>query len=614
MGCTNSTPGGGPGARPAQNTAAEQMRQIELPDVQWEINKEWSETMEAEWKNAFERGNAKKFRASFQPFLDYTVRKWLDKAEPACAKAGTIEDMGETTLCVGGRKSKYPAKTVLTLDDDFTGVIYSAAMIIAPPLKGKGADEPWMKAGAALQTEEMREAKRHMLTLFTLMLEENANIKHALIHVFMGADLVSCKFSTTANEPTITMLPHQDKPNEQFVSGNEDLRQAALADPENMPVQFPSLMFTTAYQRAEREYPGCTTWDEGEFPFTVDGVPYQYPTRLLVARDFNKISERVDSTFFEVVTFKDPNDSTDAFLVRNSDPDKDPGGIVCTTLILGIDPKVIWPKCGDYTDSPAIAAAEKALHEHVKTLHKNGKVRACAVRICIGTERKNSKFVGDVGTITPEAMGPEFQTVHESNRRQYADLSGFLLSLKEQPKHELFESESHFQAIKEHMRTRAQENPEFFNAIVPQVAVMSAKHFLSTNFPGCEVVDEGEFPATLPDGTEMKIADTRLILAKDPKQEPKSIIAALHIVPNPTGGEDTFMVKGKKNWLESKEMKGAEYALLELLKKFYAEGKVSEVDCMAQVMMETDATIYQFVEGSKFIDYSDERMAQFKWY
>ncbi|VUC32656.1 unnamed protein product [Clonostachys rosea] len=609
MGCTNSTPGDGPGARPAQNTAVEQTLQIELPDVQWEINKEWSEIMEAEWKNASANGNAKKFRASFQPFLDFAVRKWLDKAEPACAEAGTIEDMGETNLRVGGRKIKYPAKVVLTLDDDFTGVVYSGTMIIIPPLKGKGADEPWMKAGAALQTEEMRGAQRHMLTMFTLMREDNVNLKHALIHVFMGADLVSCKFTTTANEPTITMLPHQDKPNEQFVSGNENLRQSALGDPENFPVQFPSLMFTTMYQRFESEYPGCTTWDEGEFPFTVDGVPYQYPTRLLAARDFNKMSERVDSSFFKVMT-----DSSDAFLSRNLDPEKDPGGIVCMTLILGIDPKVIWPSCGDYTDSPAVAAAEKALHEHVKTLHKNGKVRACAMRISIGSDRKNSKFVGDVAAIVPEPKRSEPQTVPESKRRQCTDLDGFLLSVKEQPKHELFESESHFQAIKEHMRVRVQENPEFFNAIVPQVAVMSAKHFLSANFPGCEVVDEGEFPVTLPDGTEIKVADARLILAKDPKQEPKSIVAALHVVPNPGGGEDTFMVKGKKNWLESKEMKGAEYALLELLKKLHAEGKVSEVDCMAQVMMETDATIYQFVEGSKFIDYSDERMAQIKWY
>lgn len=134
--------------------------------------------------------------------------------------------------------------------------------------------------------------------------------------------------------------------------------------------------------------------------------------------------------------------------------------------------------------------------------------------------------------------------------------------------------------------------------------ITSAKTFMKINFPGCEVSDEGGFPFMM-NGEEHIICDSRLILCKDPKQEPKSIVAAMHVVPK--------VMHEAYGWLDTKEMKAAEIGLLELMKRLYQQGKISEVDCMAQVMFGVDASYYRFVDGEKFVDYSEEEEKRFKW-
>lgn len=49
------------------------------------------------------------------------------------------------------------------------------------------------------------------------------------------------------------------------------------------------------------------------------------------------------------------------------------------------------------------------------------------------------------------------------------------------------------------------------------------------------------------------------------------------------------------------------------MKLWYKEGKICEKDCMAQVMIGTDADIYKFIDGVRFEDYSDEQMNQLRW-
>ncbi|KAF9786518.1 hypothetical protein IL306_002716 [Fusarium sp. DS 682] len=176
---------------------------------------------------------------------------------------------------------------------------------------------------------------------------------------------------------------------------------------------------------------------------------------------------------------------------------------------------------------------------------------------------------------------------------------------------ELMELESQFEAIKEHMNEQAKTTtPDKLISQAMTVAPITARMFLSVNFPDCEISDEGPFPIIHADGTETLDPEARLMVARDPKQEPSSVVAAINMVPCLGEGVSIF---SDKDWLETLEMKEADDRLLWLLKKWHAQGKVSKVDCMAQTLMVEDVTIYKFVGGERFEDYSDERMSQFKW-
>ncbi|KAH8896910.1 hypothetical protein GQ53DRAFT_743413 [Thozetella sp. PMI_491] len=496
----------------------------------------------------------------------------------------------------------------LTLDDHFTGVLYASTLIVARPQKLKRGvqndDSIWMTPGAALDTPEMKGAQDSLLAGLAHVQKTNeGSVNYAVVQIFMGATKVTCKFNTVTSEPTIKLVISEA--GDKFKESNENLRRQALQAPEDWRGTFQSISFGTVVHRRTLDHPGSTVWDEGEFPFSIDGAPYARPTRLLVARSFEKMSEDIDATVFQLVGEVTDYISTPVRLLRNLTPEKDPGGIVSVTVLLAVDPDVIWPEYDVYMETPAFKAAEAAVLEHVKRLHKRGKVQRCAVFVAMGADQKMYKFVGDkiIEPVNDEEHASESLTA--SVKQQYTNLDGFGVQLEEQPKHELFDSESHFQAFKHRFLEKAQQNPDVYARMAPHVSIMAATHMLTINFPGCDVSDEGEFPATLRDGSEIKIADTRLLVVRDPKQEPKSIVAVTHVVPRP--------IAQLSGWLDTPEMKAADEVLLKLLQKYHKEAKVSEKDCMAQVMMGTDATIYQFVDGERFEDYSDERMAQLKW-
>jgi hypothetical protein len=223
----------------------------------------------------------------------------------------------------------------------------------------------------------------------------------------------------------------------------------------------------------------------------------------------------------------------------------------------------------------------------------------------MGTDMAKYKLVGEKSEMTQMTQDLAENTDANPVKKLGED---FHIKLEEQEKHELWQSESHFQAMKRQINERAAENPERYAAMMPMIALQSATHILEANFPGCEISNEGEFPVIV-DGSTMRLADTMLVYAKDPKKEKNNVIAVMHLVPSPKG--EGWAAVGT-SWLDTVEMKAAEKALLDLLKQWYVEGRIAE-DCMAQVMMGTDATIYRFVDGERFEDYSEERMAQWKW-
>jgi hypothetical protein len=473
-------------------------------------------------------------------------------------------------------------------------------MVLAVPVKqDQGGSEP----GAMLNTPEMDAAKKAILTMMARMEQVGTNLKHAEAQIVLGADMLRCKFKVGKQEPTINVL--QDRNGAQIDAVNLKMHQEVSADPQSAQAiqgHFMPMTFRNAVDLLAKKNPGCTVWDGGELPFSVDGAPYPLPTRLLVARRFGNTEGEVAATHYRVLSPTSEPSETPIGLLRSSEPQGALQEIVYVDFLVGIPMDVLWPAPGTYARKPAMTAAVIAFLEFLKKLNGEGRLHRCVAEIEMGADRLKFSFVGDKSE-------PAISLNGTAATMAYTDLSYFNVELEEQKQHELFKSESQFQAIKQMMQERARQDPERFTARAPMIALMAAQFFLDTNFPGCETSDEGEVPVTI-NGQAMALSNTRLTVSKAAGRSTNNIVAAIMSVPLPSQGGWTAATE--ERWLETKEMKAAEEALLAILKRWYSEGRIAD-DCMAQVMMGTDATIYRFVGGEKFEDYDDERMKQFTW-
>jgi hypothetical protein len=577
-------------------------------EVVWEVDEGWKtinqlflEKTEAEGEEGKEIA-----RASQQPHEIFTaVRSWIGNRYPDCARAGTIEEMEESGAGIRTTEGccNWPSKQFVTLDSCFTGVMLASSFIIAVPLK---EGEAWPTPGAMLNTPEMEGAKKQMVTMFQMMEQQQFNMDHTEIHIFMGADMVRGKWRPSTKEPTINMF--QDKPTREFKKSNDQVAKMVRKNPGEAKGQYLPVVFNAILKRMHSTVQGATVWDEGELPFQVNGIPYPYATRVLVTRDFSQIDRGVEATHYKVAK-PDSDLHKDVLprLSRNAEPEKDPGGIVHVMLVCAISPDILWPLCGDFAKKPEIKAAETALFDLLKKWNREGKVQRCLAELAIGADKISYSFVGEKFDAPIPTDG---KNLADLPKKIEGDIEGFSIRMLEQPKHELFESEGHFQAIKAIMRERMLQNPERYKALAQETAKATVCHFLEKNYPGCEVTYEGEFTTTV-DGIPTKIPDTVLSVARDPKKEKNNIIAAIYSIPLPNG--ELQLPNDPKSWVNSQEMKDAVAALLVVMKQWYKEGKISDDDCMAQVMIGVDVDTYQFLDGERFEDYSEERMKQFNW-
>ncbi|KAF4332001.1 alpha beta-hydrolase [Fusarium beomiforme] len=654
MGCSSSTLVGDdtPAPRPAKNKSQQKPdpASLTLPEVTWETDKTWAEWLCVKEQELITARRHNELPSSYQELVFKSAREYLAKMYPECEANGTIEDIGECHICMGAGhcsgddKCKSPTSSFLVLDASFTGIVHSLAVIIAKsPAKlephttesqqgedstqtGSNEHQTWLIPGRELDSPEMRAAKYAMLQKVAYIKADGVNVNHALINIFIGADLVTCRFDASPKPPTINCCTPE------LPKGMVNAMNGIAKDTKKAPHAFRGIFapnwFRRTVQNCSRGYEGSTVWDEGPLPFKLPNRRiYHEPTRLLVTRMYDKMTEKIDEISFTATPPPFPgteNETSDTVtLVRKADPTKEPGGIVRITLVIGISKAVIWPNIGDYAKTSTMQAGEKAVMEYAKSLHANGVLDRCVIRVYMGTDESVFKFVGD-----PKSLVAETRPLpHPTELGTASGLAGastaqdpmtdksleidFGLKIALQPKHELMGSESQFQAIKQYMTDKAKDKTQDqLKEQAMMIAPMTARMFLSVNFPGCEVSDEGPFPIIHPDGTETLDHDTRLLVARDPKQEPGSVVAAINVVPYPAVRASIF---SDKNWLETPEMKEADDRLLQLLKKWYVQGKTSKVDCMAQTMMVKDATIYKFVDGERFEDYSEERMSQFKW-
>lgn len=534
------------------------------------------------------------------------VRDWLASEYPECDKEGTIEDLGEATVIpTSYGPCKYKGKQFLTLDSNYTGVTYALTLVLALPATA-GEEHINMEPGAMLNTPEMDAAKDVAVRMMAMTEQAGTNVDHCDAHVIIGADMLRCKFKCGYQQPTITPLHEQNA--EQIAAIHDRIAQEVHNDPEarvTLAGKFLPMHFRNAIKVLTGRHGGCTVWDGGEFPFGFGEERSDLPARLLVVRRFASTADEIAATHYRVLTPDTTPNEDPVTIVRGIRPDVAFDGAVVRVLLYVATPSdAIWPTTGDYAKKPTMTAAVMTLLEHLKKLNKQGKIQRCMVEVEMGADRLRLSFVGD--RIEPQGAN---STMEAKASKDYTSLDGFSVRLEEQRKHELFESESQFQAIKQMMHERAQQDPSRFAGRAPMIAQMAANHFLEMNYPGCAISDEGEMPVTI-EGQTITIPDTRLVIGKDPVKSHQNVIAALMLVPLPEQG--SWIASTEKSWLDTKEMAEAETALLTVLKQWYIENKIA-TDCMAQVMMGTDVTIYRFVDGQRFEDYDEERMKQFQW-
>ncbi|KAJ6440220.1 transcriptional activator xlnR [Purpureocillium lavendulum] len=628
MGCAASSPEADrPSRRAESRNGGPSFAEISLPDVKWDVDQKWTEQLAGLEFQAIELNGHDDFLKRYPDILFQLARERLEREYPECAREGTIAGLSAESFCVDGNPCAYPCQKTVCLDDSRGGIVYASTMVIAKPLLVRPAADASHQTpknavpGVELDGPEMRSAKDMTLRELCAMRAQGINVRHAVVNIAVGADMVLCQLDTSATSPTILHRPPE--PSDSFKKDNRMIARKARSESQLCRGMFLSQLVKSVITQGRRQCSEYTVWDQGKLPFYVKGKLYPEPTRLLVTRKLSLLEARdMEADVFEAHSAIDDilDDDVDKIeLFRATNPGQEFGDIIDVTLVVATSMDVTWPDTGAYRKSQAFKAAEQAVQQHVKGLYSQGKVQRCTIYVTMGVDRSMFKFVGnptspaqavreasDQQPIVSEANSPSAQ--NDSLKKDFG------ITLTPQAKQGLFASQGHFEACKETLRKKAETtSPEYLRAREVFVAPMAARHFLEINFPNCVVSDEGPFPAVLPDGTEVLLEETRLLVARDPEQEPRSIVAAINVVPRPGGPDSEPGLFSSKSWLDTPEMQQADNMLLSLLRKWHKQGLVSDVDCFAQVMMVKDATVYRFVEGERFEDYSEERIAQIKW-
>lgn len=547
--------------------------------------------------------------------MQQRVQRHIDTIYPQCAIAESNHALEEMRYRLkDGTCSPHTSKKIMVLDDNFTGVLYSLVLIVNLPAEADLTPGTW------LDSAEMREAKAHILDTLSELEASNVNVLHAIARVFVGGDSAWCRYRPDNTECTIT--PLQSEFSRHINEKNDEVARVMRKD-RNVPRGlYRRFFFERTLGILNESYPGCTVWDEGALPFSIGGKPFTEPTRLLVARAFGANPEKhyqpdedVDAKVYRVNKFgEEPGETPPLRLLQGRDRRVVRGGIVAVALLVGTPLSDVWPKTGAYAKSTAMRWAKIEVARQVEAWNREGKIEHCNVTVWMGADVARFKFISENFGALGTMEGKKLETKKEGLSGEpegYPSLDSFYVELREDDEHQLFESEAQFQAIKQLIRQRQEQNPERYRAMAPHLALMTAQHFLEANYAGCDISDEGEFPVVI-DGIPTTLNDTRFVVAKDPKKETHNVLAAMCMVPLPGDARMSLNEIQDRNWLGTAEMAVAEQALLAVLKQWYGEGRLAD-DCMAQVVMSTDVSIYRFVEGERFEDYPEERMQQFKW-
>lgn len=615
MGCGSSKP-----ANLAAALAKNLDEQGPAPELDWFCRPIWTQYIDYIYETAKQNGGTRNLRRNFGQFLNSTAQEFLGVEYPECAKAGTTEALGDEAMPFGNDYSQsVPTKLFVTLDEGFSGIAYAATLVVDSPMAWKsvsGGAQP----GRIMNAPPTKLAQRYLTSLVYGMEQEEADVKHCVLNVIVGSVMMTARYKPHNLIPSASLISENT---EAEITAPKDIMDkdssAKSSDPQ---LVFRSRLFMSVLKSLENNYPGCTIWDAGKMSFKVDDEPNPHPARFLVCRDFEKRNKDVETVDFKVKSVDSEGNETVATILRARNPSEDPGGIVCLAIIVNVDPEDPWPK-RDIEKHRAIskgAFTEASMHGLLMAFMKG--FDRCALRIWVGQDTRHCTFIAphtkgqtaeDLQQFSDLLFRGELDPLKPApNPEDASDLEeAFGVELKKQQEHRLWQSEGHFQQIRHEMSERAQANPERYEMINVLAGHQSAALFMKNNFGDCTITEEGELPQSDLKGAA-KLENSQVLVARDAKQAPSSITAVLVSIPCPVPGYSP-LIDREKTWLQSPERKRAEDALLALLKRWYSEGKISKVDCYAQILIGMDAVIYQFVDGDKFVDYPEERMEQIRW-
>lgn len=601
MGCTASKEAGEVvGPRPA-------VAHRPVEEHTWETDKDWANTSELFRKYIGEQESGKELALeSRQPAIFFaSVEKWLESHFRDCAYRGTIvqpNPIMQIELEVeDGKLQDFSFTEFVVMDPWLTGVVIASVLVVAVPVDEK---KLWLLPGDMLNTRLMKSLKEHLVGRIRGLEQQVDFYANAEMIIVAGADMVRARWRPSVTEPAIT--PREEKLPRSTAKSMNDLGKASAQMPEPMRLYIP-LVLDALLTQLKGFAPATTIWDEGDVVFSVNGSQYPHSARLLVTRDEADRNKDVEATEYRVVVpeWHPMSNHGPHFLWRNNNPEKDPGGIIALSLVISCDRNDPWPKVGDFAKGPVMKAAASALLPLLKEWNKQGKLQRCVVKVDMGFDTLRWSFVGN--KFKPGEAGASSGSSSVLKRPRGA-MDGFFVKVEPAPKHNLFQSEEHFQGIKTIMTERMLQDPERHKAQALELARRSAAHIMEMNFPGTEISFEADLPITFND----KAAETAFVVGKQPGKTEKDIVAAIYCIPSPDG-ELTIDASGKrKEWLGTPEAKAGVAKLLERMQEYEREGRIAEGECVAELMIGIDADIYLFKDG-RFEDPSDERMAQFNW-
>ncbi|EGX88747.1 hypothetical protein CCM_08793 [Cordyceps militaris CM01] len=584
------------------------------PELEWAHRPIWGQYIHYLYEQAKGNNSTQQLRQSFRPVVNSTARDFLALEYPECAEAGTISSMRDEEWPFGSAGAANPSVATtlwMTVDQGQNGILYDCTLVIHSPAA-------WTSIARAPQTKL---AQRYLASVVQGLDEDGVNVRHAVLSVVVGAVMLSARYKPRNLMPSCALVSENAGPE----ISQPTARDEGSDDPGSPQHRlFRPRLFMSVLDSLETSYPGCTVWDAGEMTFDIDDAPYPYPARLLVCRAFEQRNSDVKTFDFRVRCPGDNGRDVVATLVRARDPSDDPGGIVCLAVVVPVDPQEAWPKRDLDKHRPVMLAALTQASKHGMVMAFRGGFDRCALRVWVGQDTTHYML------ITPHAKGETAEHVRQfsevlfggsltsltpaAHPQDMADLEEtFGVQTERKDEHRLWDSESHFQHIRHQMRRRAKAFPARYERMGLVAGHQSAVAFMERNFAGCVIADEGELPQSSAALPGARVENTKVLVARDPEQVPGSIVAVLVAAPCPVPGYSAMTADRAKTWLGTPEMRSAEEALMALLKTWHGEGRISKRDCFVQVMMGMDATIYQFVDGHKFVDPSEERMRRIRW-